>query len=546
MKKILKVKIFFVLIVIGVGVSMLAYAFTGPTAAPPSGEGYFWRLNGSNLYYPVSGSGNIGVGTSTPYHKIDAVGDVSASGYVRGTTGLCLAGDCRTSWPTGGTSGGWTDGGTAVYLTTATDNVGVGTTNPLAKLYVYGATDRQIAAEQWIDLSSNPSGYGLVSGNAYTKRGDSTFRYSNSHASIGAVGFATNYPSWNKASIFANAGPSTAESTFTPNTVATFESSGEVGIGTATPSYKLHVSGGDAYVSGYVYGNTGLCLAGDCRTSWPGGVGGSGANNYLAKWNGTADITDSLIYDDGTNIGINTIPDSGRKLHVVADTGGIAVLGYSSSGNGVYGQTTSGNGVFGYGTTGTGVSGQSSSGVATLGYSASGRGVQGDSDTGYDFYGNGPKSYFTKVGIGTEPTSYSLQLGSDSAAKPGTNTWTISSDERIKKDIRPFTDGLSVIKEINPVWYKYNGKAGFVEDNKDNIGVIAQDIQKVAPYTVTSYKAKLDSNDTQDTNLLNFNSHALTFVLINSIKELNTRLDYLESENSILKNKIKVLEEKNN
>jgi len=315
MKKNLKVKIFFVLMVVGVGGSMLAYAFTGPTAAPPSGEGYFWRLNGSNLYYPFSGSGNIGVGTSTPYHKIDAVGDVSASGYVRGTTGLCLAGDCRTSWPTGGTSGGWTDGGTAVYLTTATDNVGLGTTNPLAKLYISGSTDRQIASDQWIDFSANPSGYGLVGGNAYTKRGDSTFRYSNSHASIGAVGFATNYPSWNKASIFVNAGPSTAGSTFTPNTVATFESSGEVGIGTATPGYKLHVSGGDAYVSGYVYGNTGLCLAGDCRTSWPGGVGGSGVNNYLAKWNGSADITSSIIYDNGTNVGIGTA-SPGYKLDV--------------------------------------------------------------------------------------------------------------------------------------------------------------------------------------------------------------------------------------
>ena len=123
-------------------------------------------------------------------------------------------------------------------------------------------------------------------------------------------------------------------------------------------------------------------------------------------------------------------------------------------------------------------------------------------------------SYFAtssgNVGIGGTAPAYKLQLWSDSAAKPVSNTWTIASDSRIKKDIRPFTDGLSVIKGINPVWYKFNGLGGFKEDGKNNIGVIAQDIVKVAPYTINTYKAKLHNGDKEDTSLLNFNSHALT------------------------------------
>ena len=135
--------------------------------------------------------------------------------------------------------------------------------------------------------------------------------------------------------------------------------------------------------------------------------------------------------------------------------------------------------------------------------------------------------YNGNVGIGTTSPSYQLQLSLDSAAKPSTNTWTIASDSRIKQDIRPFSDGLSVLANINPIWYRYNGKGGFSADGKDYIGVVAQDIMQAAPYTVGTYKAKLNPNDPSETELYNFNSHALTFVMINAIKEQQKEIDAL-------------------
>ena len=132
------------------------------------------------------------------------------------------------------------------------------------------------------------------------------------------------------------------------------------------------------------------------------------------------------------------------------------------------------------------------------------------------------------VWIGTTGVPvYRLQLDTDSAAKPSTNTWTIASDSRVKTDIIPYTKGLAEILQINPVEYKYNGKAGF-DENTGGIGIIAQDIQPILPETVNTYFAKLKETDKKDTELLNFNSHALTFVLINAIKELKAEIETLK------------------
>jgi len=88
---------------------------------------------------------------------------------------------------------------------------------------------------------------------------------------------------------------------------------GSVGIGVRDPSQKLDVNG-------YVKGRTGLCIGDDCRTAWPsggggGGVAGSGSANYISKWTGSTSIGNSIIYDNGTNVGIGTTNPS-QKLDV--------------------------------------------------------------------------------------------------------------------------------------------------------------------------------------------------------------------------------------
>jgi hypothetical protein len=131
------------------------------------------------------------------------------------------------------------------------------------------------------------------------------------------------------------------------------------------------------------------------------------------------------------------------------------------------------------------------------------------------------------VGIGVTPT-FQLHLSTDSAAKLTTNTWTVTSDARVKTNVQPYTKGLAAIKQVNPVTYDYNGKAG-TPAGPGGISILAQDLQPVFPECVGSYKTKLNPEDDKDTDLLTYQGHAMTFALINAVKELAARVEALEA-----------------
>jgi len=132
--------------------------------------------------------------------------------------------------------------------------------------------------------------------------------------------------------------------------------------------------------------------------------------------------------------------------------------------------------------------------------------------------------------------SYSLafQLSTDTAYKPSTNTWTITSDMRVKENIIPYDKGLSIILAINPITFNYNGKGGF-DKSTGGIGVIAQDMIDILPESVTTFNAKLNDEDVSMTELYNFNSHSLTYVLINAIKEQQILINSLQLQIDELK-----------
>jgi hypothetical protein len=138
------------------------------------------------------------------------------------------------------------------------------------------------------------------------------------------------------------------------------------------------------------------------------------------------------------------------------------------------------------------------------------------------------------LGIGANPPAFQLHLGSNSAAKPTSTLWTVSSDARLKENVKPFNDGLSKILEINPVWYTYNGQAGLPKET--GVGAIAQEIQKIAPYMIKPWIYKADDKDKNGTEYLGIDYNALIFMFINAFKEQQKMIEELKKENELNKN----------
>tara|TARA_Y100000004_G_C8643747_1_gene298165 strand:- start:49 stop:549 length:501 start_codon:yes stop_codon:yes gene_type:complete len=116
---------------------------------------------------------------------------------------------------------------------------------------------------------------------------------------------------------------------------------------------------------------------------------------------------------------------------------------------------------------------------------------------------------------------------SGNAYKPGGGSWLTTSDERLKNITNEFNDGLSIVNEIKPLRYEYKDD----ENKKEHIGIIAQELEKVAPYMVT--KLKSDEHNLNDMRVINESN--MIYLLINSVKELSEKVKELENEIKIIK-----------
>ena len=125
------------------------------------------------------------------------------------------------------------------------------------------------------------------------------------------------------------------------------------------------------------------------------------------------------------------------------------------------------------------------------------------------------------------------------------STWTTTSDQRLKKDIVTNTVGLSIIDNVTVKNFKYkqysDGSPVSTDDTVDmsefpnadgvhqvligqgktetQIGIIAQELEAVAPTCVTTTDKGVKTVDTDE----------LFWYMLNAIKELSTKVTALEA-----------------
>lgn len=138
------------------------------------------------------------------------------------------------------------------------------------------------------------------------------------------------------------------------------------------------------------------------------------------------------------------------------------------------------------------------------------------------------------VGIGGWPGTYALYV-SGSQYSTTSATFDTISDERTKTNIEQYSRGLKEIKQLNPVSFTYNG-LGKTSEGYSTVGLIAQQVEDVIPEMVKKNEDFLSPEDLEKTELLSLDNHPLLFVMINAIKELNTKVEELQQEIQTLKN----------
>jgi len=204
-----------------------------------------WLNNGSNIYFST---GNVGIGTSNPSYKLDVNAGATTNGNLMMSNtvggGVIVFQDIHHSiWGRRGYNGNtdtmqfreygqvefWTGGligsQTQRMIITSTGDVGIGTGSPTAKLNVSGTTDlfgnvrvggNSSSTAFNIDLGTTGAG-GSRAGYLY---GDGTTMYLTNQQN-GGINFGTNN-TWDRMVVTA---------------------AGDVGVGTASPGYKLDVNG---------------------------------------------------------------------------------------------------------------------------------------------------------------------------------------------------------------------------------------------------------------------------------------------------------------
>lgn len=145
------------------------------------------------------------------------------------------------------------------------------------------------------------------------------------------------------------------------------------------------------------------------------------------------------------------------------------------------------------------------------------------------------------VGIGTESPTANLSVNG-TANKLGGGSWAVFSDARLKTNVSDYQEGLDFLMQVRTVNFSYNDKmeaiwgTNKIEKNKVYQGVIAQELQKIAPDMVRSVTLNATSGDDVDPStapsesFLEVDPNKFTYALINAVKEQQAIIEALKSQ----------------
>ena len=428
----------------------------------------------------ITSTGNVGIGTTSPVQALSVVGATGTT-FVSSITSKVATGaymgfldTTTTDRPLLGAVGN-----NFAILTANTErlridssgNVGIGTTTPGAKLDISAGV-----------IGGSHVGPSLRLTNGYTDQGAGDWVPNTDYA--GSVDYYTVDGSSNGPNVVSfirpyvqsasGVGWSLAFGVSTANEAATermrIASSGNVGIGTTSPAETLEVASAVPKIKISAKSNASAQLLFNSNASGvqkdTGSIIYSNAESMIFQ----TSSTERLRITSTGNVGIGTTSPTGQ-LHVIGSTG----VGDSA-----------GNSIKLFAGTGGPTAGAGGDIILSSGANGSG-GINGNiifQAGSTEFARINPSGNF---GIGLAPTAQ-LELSTDSAKKPSTNTWNSVSDRRLKTDIVDADKNrcYEIVKQVPLKRYTWKNEVYSQEQVKDRsrLGWIAQDVEAVFPKAV--------------------------------------------------------------
>jgi hypothetical protein len=142
------------------------------------------------------------------------------------------------------------------------------------------------------------------------------------------------------------------------------------------------------------------------------------------------------------------------------------------------------------------------------------------------------------VGIGTTVPDSPLSVVGN-ASKTGGGSWSVFSDLRLKKNVEPLTGALDRLLQLRPVTFEYKDPQSIHEAPGVQIGMIAQEVEKVFP----------DWVDTAPNGMKRLSIHGFEALTVQALRELRaekeTRIATLERQNTEIQKELAASRESN-
>jgi hypothetical protein len=464
----------------GVGTTSPWGKFSVNTATLAAGVPSFVVGSSTKTDLVVTQNGYVGIGQTTPSQKLDVNGNI----IIENNGGI-----------------GFSD-----YASLRIDNAS--TANTLA-FYTSGVEAMRINNVGAVGIGTSTPGVPLaVSGSALTTTQINSTSGSGVYMKFSTSGTTRAYLGVNSANAFniLDAAGSTD--------LLTVDTSGNVGIGDATPSAKLQVTGGTLIVAN---ANSPFVSFWDTAVSaYYGGVGtvagylGSGTSNDIALGAATSrgihfytnsSATESMTITSGGSVGVGTPPSF--KFDVAENSNSLWTGHFKNNDSGggeVY--LAHGAGYGAYIDTGT----DGGSGTYALNVNKAGTSYLYVSGAGAIVLSSAVTSSGGTRQLCSNVTTYVISMENN-------QTCGAASSLRYKHDIQDLTSGLFEINRMRPVTFVYNST--YSADVTTHLGFIAEEINALDPRLVIYQEDGVTPNSVQYANI--------TALLAKGIQELDAR-----------------------